>query len=168
MISSFPLAWQKLSWTTTLHPPHPDLIWIRGQSCNPCHKCTLCTLSPSSLTDWCNLGLVHHLQYHLLQTSVSYNSSPNPWFILLTYTSADEFFCVLLVMMMAFQQIPIRGGIKKLFFFTFGQRGGVGGVSANPYQKIFRFFLTNFDHFFYQFWPFFDQFWPIFSEKLFS
>ena len=77
-------SWQKLSWTTTLRPPHPDLIWIRGQSCTARHKCTLCTLSPSSLTDWCNLGLVHHLhtslQHHPLQTSVSYNSSPNPWF----------------------------------------------------------------------------------------
>ena len=40
-----------------------------------------------------------------------------------------------------------RGGIKKLFFFTFGQKGG--RVSANPkktYQKILIFF-TIFDHF---------------------
>ena len=42
--------WQKLSWTTTIRPPHPYLIWIQGQSCNPCHKCTLCTLS--LLLDW--------------------------------------------------------------------------------------------------------------------
>ena len=108
--------WQKLSWTTMLRPPHPDLIWIQGQSCNPCHKCTLCTLSPSSLTDWCNLGLVHHLQHHLLQTSVSYNSSPNPWFYF-TYLHVGMWIVcvVLVVMLVAFQHIFIIWEIRILF-----------------------------------------------------
>ena len=47
--------------------------------------------------------------------------------------------CILLYIV--WKKIPfIRGGIKKVFFFTFGQKGG--GVSANPknpYQKILRF-----------------------------
>ena len=109
-------SWQKLSWTTTLRPPHPDLIWIRGQSCNTGHKCTLCTLSPSSLTDWCNLGLVHHLQHHLLQTSVSYNSSPNPWFYF-TYLHVGMWIVcvVLVVMLVAFQHIFIIWEIRILF-----------------------------------------------------
>ena len=41
----------------------------------------------------------------------------------------------------AYNSCYVRGGIKKLFFFTFGQKGrGVSANPKNPYQKILRFF----------------------------
>ena len=44
--------------------------------------------------------------------------------------------------------LAIRGGVKKTVFLTFGQKGeGVSVNPKNPYQKILRFFFTNFDRF---------------------
>ena len=47
-----------------------------------------------------------------------------------------------------------KGRHKKLFFYFRSKGGGVSANPKNPYQKIPRFFFTNFDQFFTNF----DQF----------